>query len=134
MRGTGGSRGSIVAMAVVDVTALLLFVAAGLRSHGDGAAVSQFLRNAIPLAVCWLSVAQLLGTYRRPGSATLWRTWLVAVPLALVIRTAWVGSPTGVEFLQFLGVGMVFTGLFLLIGRGAVALFTGRGYPDRRRT
>ena len=75
----------------------------------------------------------VLGTYRRPGFATLWRTWLVAMPVALVIRSVWVGSPTGVAFLTFFAVGMAFTALFLLIGRGVTMLVTGRGYPERRR-
>jgi len=44
-----------------------------------------------------------------------------------------VGSPTGLEFLTFLVVGMGFTALFLIVGRGAVALITGRGYPQQRR-
>jgi len=33
-----------------------------------------------------------------------------------------------------LAVGLAFTLLFLLIGRGLVALVTGRGYPRRRRS
>jgi len=83
--------------------------------------------------VSWLGFAALLGTYHRPGLATLWRTWVVAVPIALVGRSWWVGSPSGTRFLTFLAVGMAFTGLFLLIGRGLSALITGRGYPSRRR-
>jgi hypothetical protein len=126
-------RGSIVLFAVVDVGALLLFVAAGIRSHHEATAFSTFLRNAIPLTVAWLGCSLSFGTYRRLGLATLWRTWLVAVPVALVVRTIWVGSPTGVAFITFLLVGMSFTALFLIVGRGLVALITGRGYPQRDR-
>jgi hypothetical protein len=119
--------------AVVDVGALLLFVAAGIRSHHETTALNTFLRNAIPLSVSWLVFSLILGTYRRLGFRTLWRTWLVAVPVALVVRSVWVGSPTGVAFLTFLIVGMSFTALFLVMGRGLVILITGRGYPQRDR-
>ena len=124
-------RGNPILFAVVDIAALFLFVAAGIRSHHEASVAATFLRNAVPLAVSWLAFSQLLGTYRRYGFPTLWRTWLVAIPVALVVRTIWVGSPTGLEFLTFLGVGMGFTALFLLMGRGLVALITGRGYPQR---
>lgn len=133
MAGPRSSRGSVAVMAVVDVLALLTFVVAGLSSHNAGGVPAYFLRNAVPLVVSWLAFAAILGTYRRPGFATLWRTWLVAVPVALVVRSVWVGSPTGTRFLTFLVIGMAFTALFLVVGRGLTAVITGRGYPSRRR-
>jgi Protein of unknown function (DUF3054) len=120
-------------LACIDVMALLLFTVAGIRSHHETSAAATFLRNAVPLAVSWMAFAVPLGTYRRFGFPTLWRTWLVAVPVALVARTIWVGSPTGFGFLTFLVVGMGFTALFLVMGRGLAALVTGRGYPQRAR-
>ena len=122
----------LVLFAAVDVAALLLFVAAGVASHHEATAPVTFLRNAVPLAVSWLAFSFVLGTYRRYGLSTLWRTWLVSVPIALVVRTVWVGSPTGLEFLTFLVVGMGFTALFLVVGRGLIAVTTGKGYPQRR--
>ncbi len=118
-------------MAAVDVVALVTFVVAGLNAHNEGNVPQYFLRNAVPLVVSWLGSAILLKTYVRPGFATLWRTWLVSVPIALVVRSVWVGSPSGLRFLTFLAVGLAFTALFLLIGRGLSALITGRGYPSR---
>jgi len=121
-------------LVAVDLLALVVFVVTGMRSHHEGTYLTIFLRNVIPLAGTWLAVAALLGTYRRPGLGTLLRTWIVAVPVALVVRSLWVGSPSEIgPFLTFLAVGLAFTLLFLLIGRGLVALVTGRGYPQRRR-
>jgi hypothetical protein len=133
MAGTRSFRGSVVVMAAIDVLALLTFVVAGMGSHNEGTVPAYFLRNAVPLVVSWLAFAALLGTYRRVGFKTLWRTWLVAVPVALVVRSVWVGSPTGWRFLTFLLIGLAFTALFLVVGRGLTALITGRGYPSRRR-
>jgi len=124
-------RGVVVALAVVDIAALQLFVLAGIRSHHETTALTTYVRNAIPLTVSWVGFSFLFGTYRRYGFSTLWRTWLVSVPVALVVRSIWVGSPTGFAFLTFLIVGLGFTGLFLLVARGLVALTTGRGYPKR---
>jgi hypothetical protein len=112
---------------LVDLLALVSFVLVGLGSHHEVTGIDLFARNAIPLALSWCVVAWVLRTYRQPGLAPLMRTWLVAVPVALVARSAWVGSPTGGEFLVFLAVGMAFTLLFLLMGRGLVAVVARRG-------
>ena len=79
-------------------------------------------------------MAALLKTYRTPGFMIVAKTWIVAVPIGLTVRSLWVGSPTGWRFVVFLAVGLGFTMLFLLIGRLLLALITGRGYPQRRRT
>jgi Protein of unknown function (DUF3054) len=121
-------------VAAVDVVALLLFVVVGMRSHGEGSLGAVFLRNAIPLATSWVAFAALLKTYRAISLGAMMRTWIVAVPVALVVRSVWVGSPDSPgRFLTFLGVGLAFTLLFLLLGRALSALLTGRGYPQRRR-
>ncbi len=111
----------------VDLVALIVFVLAGLRSHHEVAGIDLFARNAIPLVVGWCVTAGVLDTYAKPGLAPMIRNWVVAVPLALVVRSIWVGSPTGGEFVVFLAVGMSFTLLFLLIGRGLVAIVARRG-------
>lgn len=121
-----------VFLAVADGVALVAFVVIGMRSHHEDALWWVFVRNAVPLLISWFALAALLGTYRRPGFPSLVRTWVVAVPIALVARSIWVGSPTGARFFTFVAVGMAFTLLFLLMGRGAAIVVTGRGYPWRR--
>jgi hypothetical protein len=107
---------------VADGLALLAFVLVGLRNHHEATVAEAFWRNAIPLVVTWAAAAWLLGTYRRPSIAALVKTWLVAVPIAVVVRSVWVGSPTGGRLFVFLGVAMAFTLLFLLAGRSAIGL------------
>jgi hypothetical protein len=118
--------------AIADAVALLSFVAVGLRSHRIGAIAEIAARNAVPLAVAWVVVALVVGTYRRRDLASLVLTWALAVPTALLVRTWWVGSPQGSRIVVFLGVGLAFTLLFLLIGRGIVAVLT-RSLPSWRR-
>ncbi len=120
-------------LAIADATALVLFVLAGMRSHHEGTLIGIFLRNAVPLLGAWFVIAALFRTYRRPGLKVVLQTWIVAVPIGLIVRTLWVGSPQGGRIFVFLAVGLAFTLLFLLVGRAVVAVVTGRGYPQRRR-
>ncbi len=120
-------RRPVVALVIADAVALMVFVVAGIRSHHEVGALDLFLRNAVPLEVAWFAVSAVAATYRRPGLRTLLWTWIVAVPAGLVVRSIWVGSPSGTRLLVFVGIGLLFTLLFLLAGRGVVSLL------DRRR-
>ena len=120
------------ALAIADAIALLAFVAVGLRSHRIGAIVEIAVRNLVPLTLAWIVVVLVVGTYRRRDVVSLVLTWALAVPAALLVRTLWVGSPQGARIAVFLGVGMAFTLLFLLIGRGIIAVLT-RTRPVWRR-
>ena len=127
-------RRSVASLAAADALALMVFVVAGIRSHHEIGALDLFLRNAVPLEAAWFIVAAVTGAYRTPGLRTLLTTWVVAVPAGLVARSLWVGSPTGARLLVFVGIGLVFTALFLLAGR-ALARFAGRRMlPPEPRT
>jgi Ca2+/Na+ antiporter len=119
-------------LAVADGLALLVFVAAGLRSHDIGAVGEIAARNAIPLALAWVVTALVVGVYRRRDLSSLVLTWAVAVPSALLVRTWWVGSPRADRVVVFLVVGVVFTAMFLAVGRCVVWAAT-RSRPVWRR-
>jgi hypothetical protein len=121
-----------VALALADAVALVTFVAVGLRSHRIGAIAEVAARNAVPLAVTWIVVSVAVGTYRRRDLSSLVITWAIAVPVALLVRTWWVGSPQGGRIVVFVAVGLAFTLLFLVLGRVAVAAFA-RVRPVWRR-
>jgi hypothetical protein len=111
-------RGALIAS---DAVALIVFVLVGMERHHEASVLVVFLRNAAPLLLAWFTVAALLGLYRRPGVAGLLRTWLVAVPIGVAVRSLIVGSPDEAgRFLTFLAVSVGVTLAFLLIGRGAV--------------
>lgn len=116
MRLTDGTRRARLTFAL-DLVALALFVLAGMRNHRTGSQLDVFLRNAVPVTVAWLVLSVLWRTYRPVSLARLALTWITAVPLGLLVRTWWVGSPTGGRIVVFLGVGMAFTALFLVVGR-----------------
>lgn len=116
MRLTDGTRRARLTFAL-DLVALALFVLAGMRNHRTGSQLDVFLRNAVPVTVAWLVLSVPWRTYRPVSLARLALTWITAVPLGLLVRTWWVGSPTGGRIVVFLGVGMAFTALFLVVGR-----------------
>jgi hypothetical protein len=117
-----------IPLPVADALALTLFVLVGIVEHDEGSnVVTLFLRNAVPLLASWFVVARFTGAYRRPGLRTLLLTWAVAVPSGLLLRTAWVGSPSGGELAVFLGIGLGFTLLFVLAGRLATGGLARRG-------
>jgi hypothetical protein len=114
------------ALIASDAAALIAFVLVGMERHHAASLFVVFLRNAAPLVLAWFAVAALLGLYRRLGLASLLRTWLVAVPVGVTVRSLIVGSPDDAgRFLTFLAVSMVFTLVFLTIGRGAVWFVAG---------
>jgi len=59
-------------------------------------------------------------------------TWVIAVPVALLVRTWWVGSPQGGRIWVFVAVGLTFTLLFVSIGRALVAASVRTGPVWRR--
>lgn len=130
-RDAKGPTGAVLALA--DAIALLTFVAVGLRSHRIGAIAEVAARNAVPLAIMWIVVSLAIGTYRRRDLATLAITWAVAVPIALLARTWWVGSPQGGRIAVFVAVGLLFTMLFLAAGRAVTAGVTRSRLVWRRR-
>lgn len=113
---TDGSRIARFTLAV-DLAMLPLFVLVGLRTHSLDGRAEIFLRNAVPVTVAWLIVAVLLRTYRPPSFSRFVLTWLIAVPVGLLIRT-WIAGTLGNDGVAvFFGVAMVFTLAFLAVGR-----------------
>ena len=114
------ARPSARGATLVDAAALVLFVVVGVIQHDEGLSLTGIVRTGVPLLVAWFAVALVVGTYRRPGWVTLAITWVLAVPLGLVVRSAIRGGPWGRGLLIFGGVAMAFTLLFLVGGRLAL--------------
>lgn len=129
---TDGSPRARLTLAV-DLAALAVFVVVGMRSHTEGAKAAIFLRNAVPVGVAWLIGGATFRTYRGPSLRTLTKTWLVAVPVGLAVRTVWVGSPTGARIAVFFAVAMSFTALFLVGGR-LLSAFVASKIPEEEPT
>ena len=102
--------GSAVA-AILDAVALVVFVAVGVATHG--ASAGAFFRDAACILGGWYAVALLVRLYARGGRSRLAATWLVGVSAGVLVRAAIVGHLA----VDFWGVALAFTALFVLAGR-----------------
>jgi hypothetical protein len=124
-------RPSPRATATVDAVAIVAFVVVGVVQHG-GLAWNGIARTGIPLLAAWFLVSLALGTYRRIGWVTMLITWALAMPIGLLARSVIRGGPWGRGLLEFGGIAMAFTLLFLVGGRLlllAAAVARGRRAP-----
>ena len=108
-----------------DALCLSLFVLAGLQTHDSTSPFIRFILNAGPLILIWTLTAWALGalqlerplTYRTVlGRALL--AWLVAAPLALVLRALLLRAATIVLIFMLVTLGL--GGMLLLLWRAAV--------------
>ena len=108
-----------------DALCLSLFVLAGLQTHDSTSPFIRFILNAGPLILTWTLTAWALGalqleqppTYRTMlGRALL--AWLVAAPLALVLRALLLRAATIVLIFMLVTLGL--GGIVLLLWRAVV--------------
>lgn len=107
-------------LAVGDVVAISLFVPLGVRNHNSAITVAVIARNLVPLVVSWIVVAVILDTYTKGG---IWRpalTWLISVPIALLVRAALLGRVFTVVTAVFIPIAMSAI-LVLLVGWRVIA-------------
>jgi hypothetical protein len=81
------SQRAVITTAIVDVVAVVVFVAIGRRNHDEGTAISGVLSVAAPfliaLGISWL----VLRTWREPfNRSSLIATWIITVFVGLLLR------------------------------------------------
>ena len=120
--------GRVALLVVGDIIAFLLFARAGHAQHQETTALGSIVATAAPFVVAWLVCAPWLGAFGRLGSAATTRprplltrtalAWIVAWPLALLLRAFWMRE--GVP-LAFDVVALVANAVLLLGWRGVAA-------------
>jgi Protein of unknown function (DUF3054) len=111
----------VVRLALSDAVAIVAFVTVGLISHQHSISATGYARDALPILGAWFGVALVLGTYRTGGWRRLLATWAIGVPLGVLIRALVLGRSLNGKELAFLGVALVFSLLFVLVLRAALA-------------
>ena len=113
----------LIALALGDFITLLIFAAIGRASHEmpDAGRFLSLLDTAVPFMLAFLVVGMLAGLYRGkalfPVGRVLWRTGLTALiagPLGVALRAAWLGHAI---VLTFLLVGTASSALMLIVWR-----------------
>ena len=120
--------GRVAVLIVGDIIAFLLFARAGHAQHHETAALGSIVATAAPFVVAWLVSAPWLGAFGRLGSAATTRprhllrrtaiAWIVAWPLALILRAFWMheGIPPVFDL-----IALVANGVLLLGWRGVAS-------------
>jgi Protein of unknown function (DUF3054) len=84
---TRHSQRAVITTAIVDVVAVVVFVAIGRRNHDEGMAISGVLAVAAPfliaLVVSWLGMRTWVEPFTRRSWAT---TWVITVVVGLLLR------------------------------------------------
>ena len=109
------SRRAVITAAIVDVVAVVVFVAIGRRNHDEGTALSGVISVAAPfliaLGISWIG----LRTWREPfNRASLVATWVITVAGGLFLRR--VVFDRGIAT-AFIIVTVITLGLLLGLGR-----------------
>jgi|SRR4051812_14482606 uncharacterized membrane protein HdeD (DUF308 family) len=111
---------------LADTLGIVTFATIGLLSHDHALSLSGYARDALPVLGGWFAAAFLFGAYRNPSRQTLFLTWIVGVPLGIVIRGIALGrSPDGDQAV-FLAISLAFTLLFVVAWRLVLRLATDR--------
>jgi hypothetical protein len=84
---TRPNQRAVITTAIVDVVAVVVFVAIGRRNHNEGTALSGIIGVAAPfliaLGISWVG----LRTWREPfNRASLVATWVITVVIGLLLR------------------------------------------------
>ena len=114
---------------VADALGILTFATVGLLSHDHALSLTGYARDALPVLGGWFAAALVFGAYRRPSARTLLLTWIVGVPLGILVRALALGRSLDGDQAAFLAVSLVFTLLFVVGWRVALGLLT----PGRTR-
>ena len=110
-------------LGLVDGVSLLAFTWVGAAVHRSALGMSVVLSDVGPFLGVWFVLVPLTSVYRQPGWGSLMRHWLLAIPLAVLGRQVLLGRPFDRAAFLFLLVALVFTGLFLAVGRVVATRF-----------
>ena len=112
---TRPSQRAVVTTAIVDVVAVVLFVAIGRRNHNEGTTLSGVLSVAAPfliaLGISWIG----LRTWREPfNRASMVATWVITVVVGLLLRRLVFDRGIATSFII---VATITLGVLLSLGR-----------------
>jgi hypothetical protein len=84
---TRPSRRAVITTAIVDVVAVVVFVAIGRRNHDEGTALTGVLGVAAPFLIALVASWIGLRTWNEPFTRRSWAaTWLITVIVGLLLR------------------------------------------------
>ena len=110
------------AVAVADAVAILAFTIAGILSHRGSLPPSALAEDTLPLLVGWFAAAAAFHLYTRRVWRALLLTWIVGIPLGVLVRAAVLGRLDEPRQLAFLTTTLILSIVFVIAARSVVTI------------
>ena len=111
-----------LAQALIDGAAIVTFTIIGVVSHRGALPPSALIEDALPLLGGWFAASLAFGLYSRGTPRALILTWVVGIPLGVLLRAAALGRLGEPKQLAFLITTLVLSLVFVLGARALAAL------------
>ena len=109
------SQRAVITTAIVDVLAVVVFVAIGRRNHDEGTAISGVLSVAAPFLIALIASWVGLRTWNEPFTRRSWAaTWAITVIVGLLLRRLVFDRGIATPFII---VATITLGVLLAVGR-----------------
>jgi hypothetical protein len=109
------SQRALITTAIVDVLAVVVFVAIGRRNHDEGTAISGVLSVAAPFLIALIASWVGLRTWNEPYTRRSWAaTWAITVFVGLLLRRLVFDRGIATPFII---VATITLGVLLAVGR-----------------
>ena len=109
------SQRAVITTAIVDVVAVVVFVAIGRRNHDEGTAISGVLSVAAPFLIALIASWVGLRTWNEPFTRRSWAaTWAITVIIGLLLRRLVFDRGIATPFII---VATITLGVLLAVGR-----------------
>jgi hypothetical protein len=105
-----------------DGLAVVAFTVVGIVSHRGTLPLSALLEDTLPLLAGWFAAAAVFHLYTRPTRRSLLLTWVVGIPLGVLVRATVLGRLDEPRQLAFLATTLVLSIVFVVAARALVAL------------
>ena len=85
---------------LIDVLAVLIFVAIGRRSHDEANSISGLLQTAAPFLIA-VALSWVIVTFAKPGGTFVpaLTTWAITVSVGMLLRNLAFGEGTALSFI-----------------------------------
>ena len=109
------SQRAVITTAIVDIVAVVVFVAIGRRNHDEGTAISGVLSVAAPFLIALIASWVGLRTWNEPYTRRSWAaTWAITVFVGLLLRRLVFDRGIATPFII---VATITLGVLLAVGR-----------------
>jgi len=109
------SQRAVITTAIVDVVAVVVFIAIGRRNHDEGTAISGVLSVAAPFLIALFTSWIGLRTWNEPFARRSWAaTWAITVIVGLLLRRLVFDRGIATPFII---VATITLGVLLAVGR-----------------